>query len=125
MKGLYLAQKKIWQLMSGAELILCLFVIAGVIAALVTAPIHLMSIKTSGLDSFLKYLFDVLIAVELIKLLCSHELSTMVEVLMFAVSRHVIIGHLGAVENLIAILSIAILFAVRKYLFIHRETYEE
>ena len=49
----------------------------------------------------------------------------MVEVLMFAVSRHVIIGHLGAVENLIAILSIAILFAVRKYLFIHRETYEE
>ena len=49
----------------------------------------------------------------------------MVEILMFAVSRQVIIDHLKVWENLVAVLSIALLFVIRKFLFIHRETYEE
>ena len=45
--------------------------------------------------------------------------------LLFAVTRHLIIQHVATWEILIGIAAIAVLFAIRKFLFIHPETYEK
>ena len=56
------------------------------------------------------------IGAELIKMLCKHTPETVIEVLAFALARQLIVGHAKPWENLIVVISIAILFGVRKYL---------
>lgn len=107
------------------ELGISLLIIAGIAVHLTGLPSEMGLLAAEGMNGYLKYLYDILIAIELIKLLCRHDLSSMIEVLMFAVSRQVIIEHLRVWENLVAVVSIAALFAIRKFLFIHKETYEE
>ncbi len=111
--------------MNGCDYIISILVIIGVLAHLLNIPKQILLIQTDGLSCYLQYLFDILIAVELVKLLCTHELASMVEVVMFAVSRQVIVGHLEPIDNTVAVVSIMLLFVIRKYLFIHKETYEE
>ena len=49
---------------------------------------------------------------------CRHDLDSVVEVLLFAVARQVIIEHTSMVDNLLCMLSVAILFCIRKFLFV-------
>lgn len=56
------------------------------------------------------------IGVEFIKMLCRHTPETVIEVLLFAIARQLVIVHSSPLENLITIISVAILLASRKYL---------
>ena len=51
-----------------------------------------------------------------VKMLCRHSAQTVVEVLLFATARQMVVEHLDPVQTLIGIIGIAILFAIRKYL---------
>lgn len=65
---------------------------------------------------FVGHVFDILIGIEFLKLLCRPNANTIMEVLTFLVARHMIIEQTTAVENLLSIVSIAVLFAMKKYL---------
>lgn len=56
------------------------------------------------------------IGAELIKMLCKHTPETIIEVLAFALARHLIVTKTSAIENIITVAAIAILFAIRKFL---------
>ena len=47
----------------------------------------------------------------------SHSPSTVFEVLLFAIARHIIMDHTSIYSSLIGVCSIAVLFATRKFLF--------
>ena len=49
----------------------------------------------------------------------------MIEVLLFAVTRHLVIQHVQTWEVLVGVAAIAVLFATRKFLFMHPESYEQ
>lgn len=75
--------------------------------------------ESDKLEAFGVYLdtaFNFVIGIEFIKMLCKHTPETVVEVLLFAIARGLIVGHMSTIHNLIGILSIVILFATRKYL---------
>ena len=55
------------------------------------------------------------IGAELIKMLCKHTPETVIEVLAFALARHLIVEHKNPLENLTTVIAIAVLFAVRKF----------
>lgn len=65
--------------------------------------------------TFVGSVFNILIGIEFLKMLCQPSEDTVLEVLMFLVARHMIIEHTTAYENLVMIISIAILFAIKKY----------
>ena len=71
-----------------------------------------------GLQAFLSTAFTVVIGIEFLKMLSRHNLSSVVEVLLFAISRQMIIEHTTPVENLLMVVAIAALFLIRKFLFI-------
>ena len=50
-------------------------------------------------------------------MLCKHTPETVIEVLLFAIARQLIVEHMSIYENLVGIASIAALFATRRYLF--------
>lgn len=65
---------------------------------------------------FLSNALALVVGVEFVKMLCRHTAETVVEVLLFATARQMVVEHLGPVETLVGVLAIGILFAIRKYL---------
>ena len=78
-----------------------------------------VSVISEGADALVRILDDAIvlaIGAEFIKMLCKHTPETVIEVLAFALARKLIIGHAAAWENLLMVVSIAILFAIRRFL---------
>lgn len=78
-----------------------------------------ISVYFGGASSLVKVLDDAIIlaiGAELIKMLCKHTPETVIEVLAFALARQLIVGHSASWENLLTVLSIAALFAIRRFL---------
>ena len=74
--------------------------------------------ETEAFSEFLGSAFHIVIGIEFIKMLCKHNPATVVEVLMFAIARQMVVEHTTPAENLLCILGITILFAIRRFLFI-------
>ena len=63
--------------------------------------------------------------VELIKMLCMHSPGTVIEVLLFAIARQVVVSHSSVTQTLTGVFAIVVLFATRKYLFIPHDEVEK
>lgn len=101
------------------EILLAFIVIIAIFITLLSVPHELnMLYQNGGFNNFLQALFDIIIGIELLKMLCRHDLDSVVEVLMFAVAREMIINHMPIIETLIGIVAIAVLFSIRKFLFV-------
>ncbi len=67
---------------------------------------------------FLGHAFNLIIGVEFIKMLCRHTPGSAIEVLLFAIARQMVVEHSTPLENLVGIITIALIFCIRKYLFV-------
>ena len=76
-------------------------------------------------EDVMKEAFNVVIVVEFVRMLIKHSMNTIVEVLIFAIARGLVVGHEKPVYALISIISIAILLASRKFLFCEHDFEEE
>lgn len=65
---------------------------------------------------FLGYVMNILIGIEFFKMLCKPDVDTVLEVVMFVIVRHMIVAETSALENLLTIVGIAIIFAIKKFL---------
>ena len=77
-----------------------------------------MSTGTTSYRHFLESALDLVIGIEFIKMLIKHTPGSVVEVLLFALSRHMVLEGGNALENLLTVCAIAIIFAIRRFLFI-------
>ena len=103
------------------ELIMALVVLAAVIIACMSLGNSFITYwhdrySDGSFLTFVGYVFNILIGIEFLKMLCQPSEDTVLEVLIFLVARHMILEHTTVVENLITILSIGILFGIKKYL---------
>lgn len=73
--------------------------------------------KYPNYEDLLTVCFNLIIGVEMIRMLYLHTPITVFEVLLFAIARQIIIDHSSPVNSLLGVLAIAILFATRKFLF--------
>lgn len=76
-------------------------------------------------NDLLETCFNLIIGVELIKMMYYHTPNTVFEVLLFAIARQIIVDHSSAWSSLIGVLAIAVLFATRKYLFCQFDVSDE
>ncbi len=60
----------------------------------------------------------IIIGVELIEMIASHSIGAVVDVLLLAVARQMIVEHTAPMENMFTILSVGLLFVIRKYLYV-------
>ena len=71
------------------------------------------------LSSVLEYLdaiFNVVIGIEFMKMLCRPSSSNIIEVLTFLIARHMIVQETTPLEDLLSVLSIGILFFFRRFM---------
>lgn len=77
------------------------------------------------IEGFLEKVMLLAIALEFVKMLCKHTPSTVIDVLLFAIARQIVVEHTSTLENLIGIAALAGLFATRKYLLCHFDEIEK
>ncbi len=114
-------QDKMFEVSYMFELLISVIVGAAILLLSVRLIIDMINISafSKNVDTLVKILDDAIIlaiGAELIKMLCKHTPETVIEVLAFALARQLIVGHASPVENLITVVAIAILFAVRRFL---------
>lgn len=80
-------------------------------------------VEYSELNSFLAEGLLLVIGVELVVMLCLHVPGTLIEVLLFAIARKLILlpKTSGMIDLFLGILAIGIIFAIRKYLLNQEE----
>ena len=105
------------------ELIAALMVIILIVFQVVGLGIDMFSDvgKLTDSDSFTHFLelaLNIVVGIEFLKMLCRHNMDAVIEVLLFTLARHLIVNQHSMVEGLLCIVAIAILFVVRKYLFV-------
>lgn len=103
------------------ELVMAMLVLVAIFVAFISLWGPFMEFVNSRFEhgsflTFVGYVFNILIGIEFLKLLCHPSANTVLEVLTFLVARHMIIEDTSVVENLLSIISIAALFAMKKYL---------
>ena len=122
-------QKKMFEFCYLLELLIsCVIGIAVVILG-VRLFLEMINLSVfSGGDKILETILDkamiLAIGVEFIKMLCRHTSETVVEVLLFAIARQLVLVHKSALDILIEVAAIAALFAIRKYLLTKRDERE-
>ena len=77
-----------------------------------------MSQGTVSYRHFLESALDLVIGIEFIKMLIKHTPGSVIEVLLFALSRHMVLEGGNSMENLLTVCAIAIIFVIRKFLFV-------
>ena len=115
-------RNRIIQASSLLEVLLSGLVLIGLLLSVVPLIRWMPGLLFDGNDvevsTFLQRALDIVIGIEFIKMLAKHSPGSALEVLLYAIARHMIVGHESAVENFISVASIALIFFVRKFLFV-------
>lgn len=74
---------------------------------------------SAGFNEFLEELFTLVVGVEALKMLCKHTPGSALEVLLFSMARSVVVYHTDLKFITVGILSVAVIFAVRRFLYVH------
>lgn len=109
-------------LTTALELIIAVLLAGGIIIMTIQLILSFGNLTDIGkypnYDDLLTICLNLIIGVEMIRMLYLHTPMTVFEVLLFAIARQIIIGHSVPLHTLIGVISIAILFATRKFLFV-------
>lgn len=123
-------KKKVFQSANMIEtfIAILLSIVIGILSIFLVSEFISLLIQGKAVQEFNEFLataLSLVIGVEFIKMLTKHTPETVIEVLMFAIARQLIVEHTSTFENLAGILGIAVLFAIRKFLFIQSDSYAE
>ncbi len=102
------------------ELILPAILVLIIILALIFLKTPILEYISNAADSsallvFITYVINIVIAVELFKMLCSPGADTVLEVMMFVIVRHMIVSETTAWENFLTVLGVVIIIIVKKF----------
>ena len=104
------------------EILLSGLVLIGLLLSMVPLLQWMPGLLFDGNDAevsiFLQRALDIVIGIEFIKMLAKHSPGSVLEVLLYAIARHMIVGHEDAVQNLVSVVAIALIFIIRKYFFV-------
>ena len=108
------------------EVLLGWIILAGfilsVLPMLKDLPSMFMESDTETFIVFLERALSLVIGIEFIKMLVKHTPQSALDVLLYAIARHMVLNHEDAVENLIGMLAIALIFFISKFLIAKKET---
>ena len=96
--------------------ILIVIALAGIRLIYAITETSIMNMDIEFFTEFLANALSLVVGVEFVKMLCRHTAQTVVEVLMFATARQMVVEHMAPTQTLIGVIAIAILFAIRKFL---------
>lgn len=114
-------RKRLFEMGEAVELVMAGAVICAIfvgVIALVPEFLHYWNnrMQDGAFLGFVDAVLDIVIGVEFVKMLCKPNSKNIIEVLIFLISRHMIVQKTTAMEDLLAVISICILFFFRRFM---------
>ncbi len=116
-----LARRCLQKICDLLELLVAILVLVGLLDALVgyflgfTGIFHWI-VDTEQFLTFLGNMFNVVVGIEFVKMLLKPSAENVIEVLTFLIGRHMIIGDNAAADIFLSVISVAILYLLRRFL---------
>ena len=107
------------------ELVVAVVIFIGVVWHLLGTKEALFIDGGLNFTAFLQDILEILIGLELIMMLCRHDLDSVIEVMIFAVTKALLVNHENSTGMLVGALALAVLFAIRKFLVLSEQESEE
>ena len=82
-------------------------------------------LDTSSFRGYMDQIFMLVIGIEFLVMLCKPNSENVIEVLIFLVARHMIVGETTPYQDFVSVVSVALLCVVRRYLRINTEKRDE
>ena len=70
----------------------------------------------SSLETFLQEMLTFVVGIEFVKMLIFHNPERVIDVLIFATSRQLVVEHTNGVETIVRIVGLGLLFAIQRFL---------
>lgn len=107
------------------EILIPIVLVIGIAMAAISLVMELHNFGKNLTDSLFISLFEhfissalkIVIGIEFIKMLTKHTPENVLEVLLFAIARKMVVDQTNSLDILIGIASLAVLFAIKKFLF--------
>ena len=112
-------QNQLMKVLKILEYLVAVALIIAMVISLISLVIQQsssFSIESFHLESYLSFALSLIVGIEFVKMLILQTPGSLVEVVMFAVARQIIMSHDSAVENLIGVIAVLLTFLCRKYL---------
>ncbi len=111
------------------EFVLASFIAVSVVIGMVDLVRYLIIIYTTNpyhsydvIQKFLGHVLLLVVGVELVVMMVFHSPTSVIEVLLYAVARKLLIYNQGMIDFIIGIIAMAAIFAIRKFLFVDKHT---
>ena len=102
------------------------FFVAAILLVAILAGAVLLAVNLTGdlihnpqsvdLNQVLGDALALVVGIEFIKMLVKHAPEAVVEVLLFAIAREMLVTHAGSAETLMGVVAVGIIFLIRHYL---------
>lgn len=112
------------------EIVLAVAIMIGFLASFVPLIMEIPMLASYAKErvaygEFLSHAFNLVVGIEFIKMLTKHTPGSVLEVMMFAIARHLVLEGGNAMENLLSVISIGVIFLIKKYIYVHAFTSRE
>ncbi len=112
-------QKCFMKVLKGLEYVVAVALIIAMGISMISFIIqeaNVFSIQDFQLETYLSFSLSLIVGIEFVKMLILQTPGSLVEVVMFAVARQIIMSHDSAFDNLIGVIAVLLMFLCRKYL---------
>lgn len=123
-------KKNIQRVGEGLELVMAVIVLVGIVLTIYSLlsdfeVFHAMLGDTTEFKPFLEDVFVIVIGIEFLQMLCRPNSDNVMEVLIFLVARHMILGDTTPYEDFVSVISVGLLCLGRRYLRVMKEKEKE
>lgn len=123
-------KKNVQKVCETLELTMAVIVLAGVVLAIISLVKDVELIQsllkdTAHFREFLVKVFAIVIGIEFLEMLCRPNSDNVMQVLIFLIARHMIVGETTPYEDFFSVLSVVILFLLSRYLHLGKKQEEE
>lgn len=109
-------------LIEALQVVIAVLVIIGFCISIGSLLIDMKDLAASDTSetfrTFLGHAFNLVIGLEFVRMLIKHTPSAALEVLLFAIARHMVLDGSSGLDLIFGVASIAGIFAIRKYLYV-------
>lgn len=123
-------KKDIQRLCESLEMVVAVIVLVGIVMSIFSllsdfVVFEQMLKDTAKFRPFLEDIFVIVIGIEFLQMLCRPNSDNVMEVLIFLVARHMIVGETTPFEDFVSVISVGLLCVLRRYLHVSKEKERE
>lgn len=115
-------REKMLTVAQGMEIVMAVVILAAIVIRAVLLVVGVVQqlgedSMSFSIDDFLSKVLLIIMGIEFVKMLMLHTYGAVIDVLLFAMARQMIVSHNGPEGTLLSVISVAVIFAIKKFLY--------